>query len=329
MASQRKLTRREFLKLSALGIGSVSGMAVLAACAPAPAPTTAPQPTTAAAPPSPVAVQGTAVPTAAPKPTVAPTAAGPAKIGANLIGKLEGPEVVTDATKIPKQFKESPDLEALVKAGKLPPVKDRIGDDPLVLKPVHEIGKYGGTWRRGFNGPADYWNGVRVAGHDSFLYFDYTGQKLVPLLAKAWELAPDGKSLTVSLRKGVKWSDGKPFTADDIVFFFADVAGNRELTPSPSVELYPDQKAVTVEKIDTYTVRYNFPMSYPFFVRLLGSSQPGTGGQARRGLEANGGYMPAEYMKQFHPKYVSKDNLDKKVQDGKFKNWVALFKYKG
>src|SRR5262245_64206901 len=77
------------------------------------------------------------------------------------IGKLEGPEVVTDAAKAPKTFKEAPQLAELVKAGKLPPVAERIGQDPLVIKPLKEIGKYGGTWRAGFTGPADFWNGFR------------------------------------------------------------------------------------------------------------------------------------------------------------------------
>ncbi len=53
-----------------------------------------------------------------------------------LIGKLEGPEVVTDQAKWPKAFKEAPQLAELVKAGKLPPVAERIGQDPLVIKPL-------------------------------------------------------------------------------------------------------------------------------------------------------------------------------------------------
>src|SRR3989442_941182 len=76
-----------------------------------------------------------------------------AKPGANLIGKLEGAEVVTDPARYPKTFKEAPQLAELVKAGKLPPVQERIGQDPLVVKPLREIGKYGGTSRRGFPGP--------------------------------------------------------------------------------------------------------------------------------------------------------------------------------
>src|SRR6059058_328035 len=54
----------------------------------------------------------------------------------SLIGKLEGPEVVTDPAKLPKQLKEAPQLAALVKAGKLPPVAERVGQDPLIIKPL-------------------------------------------------------------------------------------------------------------------------------------------------------------------------------------------------
>src|SRR6266700_4118237 len=131
----------------------------------------------------------------------------------SLIGKLEGPEVVTDPAKLPKQLKEAPQLAALVKAGKLPPVAERIGQDPLVIKPVHEIGKYGGIWRRGFTGPADFANGYRCcSGTDHILFWDYTGDTVVPNIAKGWEMSPDGRMLTLHLRRGMKWSDGHPFT---------------------------------------------------------------------------------------------------------------------
>ena len=90
--------------------------------------------------------------------------------GTTLIGKHEGPEVVTDASQWPKTFNEAPQLAELVKQGKLPPVAERIGQDPLVIKPLHGTGKYGGLWRRGFSGPADFWNGLRCcSGPDSLL----------------------------------------------------------------------------------------------------------------------------------------------------------------
>ena len=71
-----------------------------------------------------------------------------AKIGTHLIGKLEGPELVLDATKWPKKFAEAPMLAEMVKAGKLPPVEKRLPDEPMVVKPLQSVGRYGGTWRR-------------------------------------------------------------------------------------------------------------------------------------------------------------------------------------
>ena len=127
----------------------------------------------------------------------------------NLVGKLEGAEVVTDPARYPKTFKEAPELAELVKAGKLPPVQERIGHDPLVVKPLREIGKYGGTWRRGFTGPFDTSNGHRAAQNDKLLFWDYTGTKLVPNIARGWEVSPDGKVTTLHLRRGMKWSDGR------------------------------------------------------------------------------------------------------------------------
>ena len=110
-----------------------------------------------------------------------------------LIGKLEGPEVVTDPAKFPKTFNEAPQLAAEVKAGKLPPVAERIGQDPLVIKPLKEIGKYGGTWRAGFTGPADFWNGFRCcSGPDHLMFWDYTGDKVMPNLARGLEMQDGG-----------------------------------------------------------------------------------------------------------------------------------------
>src|SRR5881396_2786153 len=110
-----------------------------------------------------------------------------------LIGKLEGPEVVADPTKFPKTFKEAPQLAELVKAGKLPPVAERIGQDPLVIKPLHEVGRYGGTWRGGFTGPADFWNGFRCcSGPDHLMFWDYT-----PINTPTWTLERNPYSVFV------------------------------------------------------------------------------------------------------------------------------------
>jgi peptide/nickel transport system substrate-binding protein len=256
---------------------------------------------------------------------VTPATAQGGKLGANLIGKLEGAEVVTDPALFPRSFKEAPQLAELVKAGKLPPVQERIGQDPLVVKPLREIGKYGGTWRRGFTGPFDTSNGHRAAQNDKLLYYDYTGTKLVPNIARAWEVSPDGKVTTLLLRRGMKWSDGQPFTADDFVFWYEDVYQNKDLVPTPLSVMTIAGKPIAIEKVDAATIRFVSPEPYYALPTVLASVW-GIGHHARWGRSALGGFAPAHYLKQFHPKYLSKDELAKKVADLKFDSWVTMFK---
>src|SRR4051794_21568773 len=244
MAMKHGLSRRELFRT---GVGVV-GVSLLAACAPqapaqptaAPAkPAEAPKPAEAAQPAAPAA---TAAPAAAAKPAEAPKPAeaakpGEAKLGAQLIGKLEGPTIITDPALFPKSFNEAPALADLVKAGKLPPVAERVSQDPLVIKPLREIGKYGGMMRRGFTGPGDKYNGRRLAGIDGCFYWDYTCTKIVPNIARSWEEKDGGRTLQINLRRGMKWSDGNPFTADDFMFWFEDMYSNKELTPGPMVQM--------------------------------------------------------------------------------------------
>ena len=243
----------------------------------------------------------------------------------SLIGKLEGPEVVTDPAKFPKSFNEAPQLAAQVKAGKLPPVAERVGQDPLVIKPLREIGKYGGSWRGGFTGPADFWNGFRCcSGPDHLMFWDYTGDKITPNIAKGLEMQDGGRAWLIHLRRGMKWSDGKPFTADDFVFWFEDVYGNKDLVPTPSAAMAINGKQGTVEKVDATTVRFKFPEPYFMFPDMLAGSTD-LGGHAWRAYVGLGGYAPAHYLKQFHPKYVGQAELDKKTKDAKFDSWVRMF----
>lgn len=252
-------------------------------------------------------------------------AAGPG--GSELIGKLEGPEVVTDQAAWPKSWQEAPQLAALVKAGKLPPVQERVSREPLVIKPVHEIGKYGGTWRRGFSGPADFWNGYRCCGHDKILFWDYTGNRVVPNVAKGWEISDDGRTFTVSLRKGMKWSDGHPFTADDFMFWYEDFYQNNELLPVKPPMMAINGKPGTMEKVDDFTIRYKFAEPYFAFIDVLAGATD-LGGNSLRGRELTGGFAPKHYLQQFHPKYVGKEAVDRLVKAAGQDNWVNFMKLK-
>jgi ABC-type transport system substrate-binding protein len=116
--------------------------------------------------------------------------------------KLKGPTIVTDAADYPKTLKEAPGPADLVKAGKLPPVQDRIGRDQRVVQPLRAIAKYGGTMRRAFNGSRDTQDVARFSsGPDSMLAHDYQWN-LYANIARNYELSSDSKTLTVHLRRG-------------------------------------------------------------------------------------------------------------------------------
>ncbi|HEX9016979.1 MAG TPA: ABC transporter substrate-binding protein [Chloroflexota bacterium] len=316
MSKRKTLGRRDFLRLSAFATGA----ALLTACG-APQPST-PQPTAGAKAPAPAA--GGA---ATPQPAAAAAAGGKPKLGSNLVGKFGGPTLITDTAKYPKSFKEAPMLADQVKAGKLPPVEQRLPKEPLVFQPYEGIGKYGGVMRRAFSGPDDQWCSRRVSGSDTFLWMNYDATKSVPNLAKSWDVSQDGKEVTLHLREGLKWSDGHPFTSEDVMFWFEDMYSNKEYNPTPSADMTINGKPVAVQKVDDYTVKFVAPDSYYSLVTLLSGNGAATGGQTLRGIEAGGGgYAPAHYLKQFHPKYTPKEQLDKVLKDGKYDNWVKLLR---
>ncbi len=250
------------------------------------------------------------------------------KIDPELIRKLEGPEIILDQARYPTSFNESPQLAALVENGQLPPVEERlpVPEDVLVIKPVHSIGKYGGALRRGFTGPFDTPNGMRNAGPDHVLFYDYAMTKLVPNVAKDWEVTDGGQTTIVHLRRGLKWSDGQPFTADDFVFWYEDVYTNPDLIKTPNVNFAIQDQPGTLEKIDDYTIAFRFPSGYFMFPEFLAGyfgipgMQPDGGGLGRTA------YLPAHYLKRFHPNYVDSAELGEMVRDAKLENWVGLFK---
>lgn len=257
-------------------------------------------------------------------------AVGEEPLGSTLIGSIEGPEIVLDVAAFPSEFNEAPMLAEMVAAGTLPPVAERLPqrEDLLVIQPLHEIGKYGGTWRRGFTGPGDGQNGHRVAGGDRLLFWDADEfPKLTPNLAKGWEVSEDQKEITVFLRHGAKWSDGEPFTANDIQWWFDHMYMNEELVPVRSPFFNVDAGAA-LEVVDDYTVKFTFPEPNSLFAEVLASSVNVFGGHAIFGNVGMGGFAPAHYLEQFHPDFVDQAELDKLVADEGFDNWVNLFKDK-
>jgi peptide/nickel transport system substrate-binding protein len=214
------------------------------------------------------------------------------------------------------KYKEAPALAAMVKAGKLPPVEKRLPDNPLVVQ-GDEIGQYGGVWRRGFLGPSDF-NGVNRVIYDVLARFAPDGATIEMKLAQSVTPSPDYRTWTVKLRRGMKWSDGSPFTADDIMYWYNDVLQNKDLVPAiPSWMLNKNGSLVKVEKVDALTVKWTFNDPNTNFLLELTTKDYGD--------KLYPVFQPSNYLKQFHAKYAKKEELEKKVADAKFKTWVELY----
>jgi peptide/nickel transport system substrate-binding protein len=282
--------------------------------APTKAPVAAAAPTSAPAP--------TAVPTKAPvaAPTTAPAAAPTAAPAAAPTKAPAAPVAATAGGQAPVKtgkYGEAPILAEQVKAGKLPSVDKRLPDEPMVVPMAEKTGLYGGTWRRGFLGPSDANNYVRIV-YDALVRFTPDGGAVEPKLIKSWENTSDFTQWTLKMLKGAKWSDGSPFTSDDIMFWYTDVLLNKDLTPAlPAWMKNKDGSAALVEKIDDYTVRFTYKNANNLFLQELANKDGGDRSYAV--------FLPSAYLKQFHAKYVAKDALDKLVADAKYKTWAEMF----
>ena len=247
-----------------------------------------------------------------------------------LVGKLEAPLIITDPAQWPKVTGEAPQLAALVKEGKLPPVAERVGQEPLVLKPLRSVGRYGGIWRRGFLGRGDGENGNRIRSGDKLLFWDASGTEIIPSVAKGYALSEDGKRTTLFLRKGMKWSDGSPFTADDFVFWYEDMYQNKDVVPTPAPELSVNGKPGRIVKLDETTIAFDFDEPNFLFPRLVAGDTQVGGGQSRLQSDGRelGPYAPARYLKQFLPKYSSTEAANAKAKAAGYDNWVQYLRFK-
>jgi len=95
-------------------------------------------------------------------------------------------------------------------------------------------------------------------------------QELSPGLAAEWSVAEDKKTWTFRLRKGLKWSDGKPLTADDVVFTLNDIVYNKDIVSVTADPLRLDGKDFVVSKVDDATVKVVTPDIYAPFLEFFG-----------------------------------------------------------
>lgn len=223
-------------------------------------------------------------------------------------------------------YSEAPMLTEMVEAGELPPVAERLPVNPRVFPVYEEIGTYGGTIVRGFTGPSDRWGPTKLL-EERILEFEQPNAdtiELVPGYIDAWEIQDDGATFSFTLKEGLRWSDGEPVTTRDVQFWYEDIFLNEDLTPTIS-ELYQvNGEALTVEIVDEQTFLVQFSGPYPLFPEILAKESTGA-----PGLDRPGFIQPFHYLSQFHPNYVSEDDLAAVIEEYAVEEWTNLWDSSG
>ncbi|MCB2153799.1 ABC transporter substrate-binding protein [bacterium] len=190
------------------------------------------------------------------------------------------------------QLKESPLLAKEVAAGELPPLEDRLPEDPRIVEPVETPGLYGGTWRR-FHLYPDFPTFRLINNYWGLTRWNPETTDIIPGIATSWEFNDAGNEITFHLRKGVRWSDGEPFDSSDIAFWW-DVATDDRTSEMPQEWAYSGGELMELETPDLYTVVFKY--KEPFYTLPV--------------MMATGFWVPetvirpAHYLKQFHPDYT-------------------------
>jgi peptide/nickel transport system substrate-binding protein len=210
------------------------------------------------------------------------------------------------------EYCEAPYLTKLVEEGKLPPVAERLPAEPVVYKNdffSDGPGEYGGIWRGVWAVPLEGWNynagavqgwfGIEAIVQEEPIatgpMFLTKNVNPIPRLAKSWEWSDDGLTLTMHLVEGVKWSDGVPFTTEDIMFLWDDNIHDPNVVTWTSADFWSiNGQPIELKALDDYTLEWTFPepnqTKWLYNMSNLGFS-PG----------------PAHILKPFHPKYGGTD----------------------
>ena len=206
-----------------------------------------------------------------------------------------------------KTYGEAPSLAAQVASGGLPSVDKRLPENPYVVP--HKwltVGKYGGTLNMGCDnnewGTAGFMAELQY-GHSPLRYLR-DGLEIGPGLAEKWESNAEASEWTLYFRKGLKWSDGHPWSVDDILFWWEDQVKVEELKEYPPDEARSGKGTLmTMTKLDATTLKLTYDAPTPLTADRLAMWVNRMIGP--RWMD------PKHFMTQYHIKYntaLDKDN---------------------
>jgi peptide/nickel transport system substrate-binding protein len=225
--------------------------------------------------------------------------------GGSSSGAASGKGSATKPLPKPSKFQQAPNIDS-----SLPDVADRLPDNPYVVphkwvKP----GKYGGT----LNMVVFSSSGAATADSDREFFYGHSplrwlndGADIGPGLAESWESNDDASEWTFHFRKGLKWSDGKPFTTADIMFWWNEFVLAQKMSVTPPDETRSGKGTLAkFDAVDDTTLKLTFDTPAPLTADRMAAYTNGAIGK-------NGAIwvMPSHYLKQFHPKWNKKVGKD-------------------
>ena len=212
-------------------------------------------------------------------------------------------------------FSTNPDISMLNSKIKgnpdLPPLSNRIPQEPLVLVPYDTIGKHGGTLDVLSNATEAGTSDFLSVRHVNFVRFSDDLQTIVPNIAKGWKWNDDFTALTFYLRKGHKWSDGAPFTSADVKFYHDNLMLDANIFEKPKDYITVGGETMTVETPNETTVVFKLPSPKPGLLAHFATSYAQ-------------GFQPLHFLGKFHPD-VNPD-ADKYAQSFGFENGYDAIK---
>lgn len=225
----------------------------------------------------------------------------------------------------PSSYTEPPFLAERVKAGKLPPIAQRLPKEPVVVGPgvliqeeymTWQNGQYGGDLNATSLSPSGL---VGIAFGATILRSpSQTTAASRPNVVSEFSHSGDYKTFRFKIREGLKWSDGTPVTTEDVRFAFEDIYGNPDVQkPFPTdlrTQGNPQLDPAKLNVIDDRTFELSFSQPYGSFVASLNSWIPGY----------DEIFKPAHYLKQFHKKYAKEANLQALLQKNNETEWAKL-----
>lgn len=211
-------------------------------------------------------------------------------------------------------FNEAPMLAEMVAAGDLPPVEERLPehDDIMVVQPRESIGTYGGEIIFNANNPTSFGNTGFSAWDQQLNGLSTNWEIIFPEIARSVEMSDDFTVATVTLRRGMKWSDGVAFTTDDVMFWYEDIMLHPDL-PNMSGTLSAGGESPVVDIIDEVTFTFTWPEAHPAF--------PIVAARASWGIT----FAPRHYLEQWHIDY--NDDAQALAESEGYDTWAAAFQF--